>query len=119
MGLELVESPVRQNSLTIGQATLEDAASEPSLRPKSLDEYIGQAKIVNNLKIFLKAALRRAEALDHCLFFGPPTRENFARGDYFKRAWRESENRSRAIGRKRRRFGGDFNESRRRRRAFH
>ena len=72
MGLELVESPVRNNSLTIGQATLEDAASEPSLRPKSLDEYIGQTKIVNNLKIFLKAALRRSEALDHCLFFGPP-----------------------------------------------
>jgi Holliday junction resolvasome RuvABC ATP-dependent DNA helicase subunit len=72
MGLELVESPVRQNSLAIGQATLEDVAQEPSLRPKSLDEYIGQAKIVNNLKIFLKAALRRSEALDHCLFFGPP-----------------------------------------------
>jgi holliday junction DNA helicase RuvB len=72
MGLELVESPVRQNNLTIGQATLEDVASEPSLRPKSLDEYIGQTKIVNNLRIFLKAALRRSEALDHCLFFGPP-----------------------------------------------
>src|SRR5215211_4250246 len=72
MGLELVESPVRQNTLAIGQATLEDVTSEPSLRPKSLDEYIGQTKIVNNLKIFLKAALRRSEALDHCLFFGPP-----------------------------------------------
>src|ERR1043165_7715048 len=72
MGLELVESPVRQNSLTIGQATLEDVQSEPSLRPRSLDEYIGQTKIVNNLRIFLKAALRRGEALDHCLFFGPP-----------------------------------------------
>src|SRR5689334_13073496 len=72
MGLELVESPVREKNLTIGQATIEDVQNEPSLRPKSLDEYIGQAKIVNNLKIFLKAALRRSEALDHCLFFGPP-----------------------------------------------
>jgi holliday junction DNA helicase RuvB len=72
MGLELVESSVRQNTLTIGQATLEDVAAEQSLRPKSLDEYIGQTKIVNNLRIFLKAALRRSEALDHVLFFGPP-----------------------------------------------
>ena len=63
MPLELVESPVRENTLTIGQATIEDVQTEPSLRPKSLDEYIGQQKIVSNLKIFLKAALRRAEAL--------------------------------------------------------
>ncbi len=72
MGLELVESPVRTNTLTIGQATLEDVNAEQSLRPKSLDEYIGQPKIINNLRIFLKAALRRGEALDHVLLFGPP-----------------------------------------------
>ncbi|MDQ3130640.1 MAG: Holliday junction branch migration DNA helicase RuvB [Acidobacteriota bacterium] len=72
MALELVESPVRQNGLTVGQATIEDAQTEPSLRPKSLDEYIGQPRIINNLRIFLKAALRRAEALDHVLLFGPP-----------------------------------------------
>ncbi|MDQ3375157.1 MAG: Holliday junction branch migration DNA helicase RuvB, partial [Acidobacteriota bacterium] len=72
MAIELVESPVRQNGLIVGQATLEDVSVEQSLRPKKLDEYIGQRKIVNNLKIFLKAALRRGEALDHALFFGPP-----------------------------------------------
>ena len=73
MALELVESsPVRQNGLIVGQATLEDVRAEQSLRPKRLDEYIGQTKIVNNLKIFLKAALRRNEALDHVLLFGPP-----------------------------------------------
>ena len=72
MHLEAVESPIRQSGLKIGEATIEDVQSEPSLRPKSLDEYIGQAKIVNNLKIFLKAALRRGETLDHTLFFGPP-----------------------------------------------
>lgn len=72
MGLELVESSVRTNNLTIGQAMLEDVNAEQSLRPKSLDEYIGQAKIINNLRIFLKAALRRGEALDHVLLFGPP-----------------------------------------------
>lgn len=72
MGLELVESPVRQNGLVVGQATIEDVQAEQSLRPKSLDEYIGQPRIINNLRIFLKAALRRAEALDHVLLFGPP-----------------------------------------------
>jgi len=72
MALELVESPVRQNGLIVGQATLEDVQAEQSLRPKKLTEYIGQTKIVNNLKIFLKAALRRGEALDHVLLFGPP-----------------------------------------------
>ncbi|MBA2606941.1 MAG: Holliday junction branch migration DNA helicase RuvB, partial [Acidobacteria bacterium] len=72
MAIELVESPVRQNGLIVGQATLEDVSVEQSLRPKKLDEYIGQRKIVNNLKIFLKAALRRGETLDHALFFGPP-----------------------------------------------
>ena len=72
MALELVESPVRQNGITVGQATTEDVQAEPSLRPKSLDEYIGQPHIINNLRIFLKAALRRAESLDHVLLFGPP-----------------------------------------------
>lgn len=72
MPLELVENPVRQNGLVVGEATLEDVTAELSLRPKKLDEYIGQQKIVNNLKIFLKAALRRSEALDHVLLFGPP-----------------------------------------------
>jgi Holliday junction DNA helicase RuvB len=72
MALELVESPVRQNGLTVGQATIEDVQAEQSLRPKSLDEYIGQPRIINNLRIFLKAALRRSEALDHVLLFGPP-----------------------------------------------
>lgn len=72
MPLELVENPPRQNALVIGEATIEDVSAELSLRPKKLDEYIGQTKIVNNLKIFLKAALRRSEALDHVLLFGPP-----------------------------------------------
>ena len=72
MQLEVVESPVRQSGLIIGEATLEDVQAELSLRPKKLDEYIGQTKLVNNLKIFLKAALRRSEALDHVLLFGPP-----------------------------------------------
>jgi Holliday junction DNA helicase RuvB len=55
-----------------GEATPEDIQVEPSLRPRRLDEYIGQTKVTSNLKIFLKAALARREALDHVLFYGPP-----------------------------------------------
>jgi holliday junction DNA helicase RuvB len=55
-----------------GEATPEDRQAEPSLRPRTLDEYIGQSKITTNLKIFLRAARARREALDHVLFFGPP-----------------------------------------------
>src|SRR5205085_2140021 len=55
-----------------GEATPEDRQVEPSLRPRALDEYIGQTKITTNLKIFLRAAKARREALDHVLFFGPP-----------------------------------------------
>ncbi len=45
---------------------------ELSLRPSSWDEYIGQEKIKKNLQVFIKAARKRNEALDHVLFFGPP-----------------------------------------------
>ena len=43
-----------------------------SLRPRHLREYIGQAKVKENLDIFIKAALSRGDALDHVLFYGPP-----------------------------------------------
>jgi Holliday junction DNA helicase RuvB len=60
-----------QRTLT-GEATAEEVRLEPSLRPRRLEEYIGQVKVTSNLKIFLKAAKARREALDHVLFFGPP-----------------------------------------------
>ena len=72
MALELLESPLRVDGLEIGAATEEDIQTEPSLRPRNFNEYIGQQKVVNNLRIFLKAALRRAEAMDHILLLGPP-----------------------------------------------
>lgn len=72
MSLELVEDLIHPEGPQIGSATIEDIQAESSLRPQCLDEYIGQPKIVNNLRIFLKAALRRAETLDHVLLFGPP-----------------------------------------------
>jgi Holliday junction DNA helicase RuvB len=51
---------------------LEELKLEPSLRPRLLDEYVGQEKIVENLKVFIRAARERREALDHVLLFGPP-----------------------------------------------
>ena len=50
----------------------EDAQVEVSLRPRSLKDYVGQAKARENLQIFIEAALNRREALDHVLFYGPP-----------------------------------------------
>ena len=45
---------------------------ENTLRPQSLDEYIGQEKVKENMKIYIEAAKKRGEPLDHCLFYGPP-----------------------------------------------
>lgn len=52
--------------------TTEDTESDIKLRPQLLDDYIGQSKIKENLKIFIKAAKSRNETLDHILFYGPP-----------------------------------------------
>lgn len=54
------------------EADIEELNSEYSLRPKYLDEYIGQNKVKENLKIFIEAAKRRNEPLDHLLLYGPP-----------------------------------------------
>ena len=49
-----------------------DSELDSSLRPKKLEEYVGQDKIKNNLKIFIEASKKRKEALDHVLLYGPP-----------------------------------------------
>src|SRR3989442_119310 len=50
----------------------EDLKEEPRLRPTGLDEFVGQTAVKEQLRIFLEAARRRGEALDHVLFHGPP-----------------------------------------------
>ena len=45
---------------------------ENSLRPQHLEDYIGQEKVKQNLKIYLEAAKRRGEPMDHILLYGPP-----------------------------------------------
>ncbi len=49
-----------------------DIQIEESLRPSSIQEFIGQKKVINNLSIFIKAAKKRGEALDHVIISGPP-----------------------------------------------
>ena len=45
---------------------------ENSLRPKMLEEYVGQDKVKENLKVYIEAAKKRGEPLDHVLLYGPP-----------------------------------------------
>ena len=52
--------------------TEEDIRMEGTLRPQSLDDYIGQEKAKQNLKVYIEAAKRRGDALDHVLLYGPP-----------------------------------------------
>lgn len=61
-----------ENRMITTDVTEEDFTLEGSLRPRSLDEYIGQEKTKKTLKIYIEAAKQRHDALDHVLFYGPP-----------------------------------------------
>lgn len=61
-----------ENERLVEPQLTEEDYKEVSLRPKWLEEYIGQDKVVNKLKIFIEAAKNRAEPLDHTLLSGPP-----------------------------------------------
>lgn len=61
-----------ENRIITSDFTPEDNDIENSLRPKFLEEYIGQDKVKENLKIYIEAARGRGEALDHVLLYGPP-----------------------------------------------
>ena len=54
------------------ELTEEDLPTDSSLRPQRLDQYIGQEKAKENLKVYIKAAKQRGDSLDHVLFYGPP-----------------------------------------------
>ena len=54
------------------EATQEESLQEGSLRPQTLEEYIGQDKIRKTLRIYIDAAKKRGDVLDHVLFYGPP-----------------------------------------------
>lgn len=61
-----------ENRIVAPEYVADDDDVEITLRPKTLDEYIGQDKVKENLSIYIKAALLRKESLDHVLLYGPP-----------------------------------------------
>ena len=68
------------------KASTQEEALERALRPKLLNEYVGQEKIRDQLSIFIEAARARKEPLDHTLLFGPPgSRQNHAGAHHFAR----------------------------------
>jgi len=63
----------KRKSDTLSEEVLsDDVRLEASLRPRTFDEYVGQGAVVEKLKVYVQAAARRGDALDHCLFSGPP-----------------------------------------------
>ena len=68
---DFAPSPARR-MVSAGPASPNEEAVERALRPKLLDEYVGQVKVREQLEIFISAAKMRGEALDHVLLFGPP-----------------------------------------------
>lgn len=61
-----------EERITATKVISNEEKTESSLRPQKLDDYIGQKNATDNLKIFIEAAKRRGEPLDHVLFYGPP-----------------------------------------------
>jgi len=61
-----------ENRVVTPEVTSDDSDIEVSLRPKNLSEYIGQDKVKENLAVYIEAARRRNEPLDHVLLYGPP-----------------------------------------------
>ncbi len=61
-----------EERVVVPEYTTADNEIETSLRPHSLDEYVGQEKVKENLKIYIEAAKKRHESLDHVLLYGPP-----------------------------------------------
>ena len=67
-----IEFQSREDDRVISKTFISEDENENSLRPKTLDEYIGQQKAKENLKVFINAAKIRNEPLDHVLLYGPP-----------------------------------------------
>jgi Holliday junction DNA helicase RuvB len=69
---DLGAAPAARRVVSAAPASPNEEAIERALRPKALQEYVGQTKAREQLEIFIGAAKKRAEALDHVLLFGPP-----------------------------------------------
>ncbi|SVD26949.1 uncharacterized protein METZ01_LOCUS379803, partial [marine metagenome] len=63
---------IEHDGLTSATSRDEDRVFDKAIRPRRLDDYIGQSIVKKQMKIFITAARKREEALDHVLIFGPP-----------------------------------------------
>lgn len=66
------DMPLSDIDMHVTEVLPDEGTVEMTLRPQAFDEYIGQPKVTSNLKMFIEAARQRGDALDHCLFSGPP-----------------------------------------------
>src|SRR4051812_45225855 len=63
---------IDKHSPLVAQSLAEEEPVEQSLRPQTLEEFVGQERLKKNLRVFIEAARQRKEPLDHCLFYSPP-----------------------------------------------
>ena len=68
----MIEEDDYESRIVSSSVIEEDTLNEQSLRPKTLDEYVGQQKAKENLRVYIEAARQRGEQLDHVLLYGPP-----------------------------------------------
>jgi len=69
------KSPGEGERIVSAESAAEDAPAEGSLRPQRLEDFIGQAKVKEQLSIAIAAARKRGEPLDHTVLHGPPARQ--------------------------------------------
>src|SRR6185295_14465267 len=65
-------SPAAADRLLDADPLRDESVADVALRPRSLDEYVGQDRMKDNLRVFIQAARERGEPLDHVLLYGPP-----------------------------------------------
>ena len=68
----MIKSSNPNNNLTNPDQIEEDRVSEHSLRPTSFNDFVGQKKEIQRLKVYIEAAKKRSESLDHVILYGPP-----------------------------------------------
>ena len=71
-GRDSEKPPVKDPRILAGTGQEEDRDLDRTLRPRSMEEYIGQSRMKENLRVFIRAARERREPLDHILVYGPP-----------------------------------------------
>lgn len=72
MSEEIFPDEISERILDLEEVSTGEVVVEAAMRPKTFDQFIGQTQLKENLAVYVQAAMKRGEALDHCLFAGPP-----------------------------------------------